>query len=133
MNGSLLMSGFALVGFIGFESLKVYKRLWAGLAPIPERRIEYFSVLVPVGLFVAGTAFAMDLDTAMKAIFMGFSVPASVKAVFDPVAKDGSASSSTTSLEQDRVEDIHVTKTPTIIRDQEPKSIYNIIRYYVSA
>lgn len=106
---------FALIGFIGFEALKVYKRLWSGQSPMPERRLEYFCVLLLIGVFVSAVAFASEPDGALKAIFLGFSVPASAKAVFEAIpTPSGTPTKLPDSIpsSQDAVDDIDVSRAP---------------------
>lgn len=131
MISNALTPGLAIVGLVGFESLKIYKRIWAGQHPIPKQRLEYFSVLISLALFVGAVGFATSPDTAIKAIFLGFAIPASVKAIFDPVAHDFSVADSHDCVgEEDKVEDIAVVVSPVRSTLSYSKATYRAIEYY---
>jgi hypothetical protein len=95
----------AIVGVFGFEGIRIYKRSLAGVDPIPKWRSAYFVGCVMVSGFAGVVAWAAELDSALKAIFLGFSIPANCKAVFSSELK-GLKSTEIESETSDNVDDI---------------------------
>src|SRR3569833_269646 len=81
---------FSIVGTLGFEALRVYKRTVAGHEPIPKWKREYYFGVCAVAVFAAACAWAAGVDEAMKALFVGFSIPANAKAILDGSVNLGS-------------------------------------------
>jgi hypothetical protein len=77
-----------LVGFLGYEGLKIYKGIWDGSSFPPKDRIVIYlvSVLV-IGLFSAFVAHIVASGNLGLAIYIGFSVPTSAKAILAPKSR----------------------------------------------
>lgn len=71
-----------LLGCVGFEALRFYKKILADEDPIPSNRLLYYSLtLLCLGLFSGSLAALMELPNKVYCLYVGFSVPSSVKAV----------------------------------------------------
>ena len=87
----MTLSGFALgiVGFLGFELLRIYKIMWHGkkkIAPLANT-VLYCFVLVIVGLFAGCVASAFAGGNALLSLYVGFSIPTNAKAFFGGLEK----------------------------------------------
>src|SRR5687768_14703419 len=80
---------FGVVGFAGFEALRIYKCLWAGHPVLPLNR-KYFYVLVVgvVAVFSGALATVLAHGSVGGAIYVGFSVPTGIKALLDRPGTD---------------------------------------------
>lgn len=98
---------YGIIGFLGFEGLKIYKRLWDGRPIIPlTRKSLYAAILLIVGAFSGVISLALGDGSIAKAVFVGFSVPSILKSLFEnPRAR-----------RQDPVEDIYIHKPRIIAR-----------------
>jgi len=75
---------YGLIGFLGFEALRVYKRLWARLPVSPSsKKWLYIAVLLALAAFSGFTAEALANGNKISAIFTGFSVPTGLKALLE--------------------------------------------------
>lgn len=76
---------YGIFGFIGFECLKIYKRAWTGKDFIPKEHLFIYVVsLLGLALFSGFLASVLSSGNLTYSIYVGFSVPSSVKAVLDP-------------------------------------------------
>ena len=67
---------FGVFGFAGFEGLRCYKRIIAGLPVVPKRSsYGYAIVLIVVGIFSGGCAYALAGENPKSALVIGFTVP----------------------------------------------------------
>lgn len=79
---------YGIIGFAGFEALRIYKRLWAGLEVIPERHFSvYVALLGILSGFAAACAHALANGNLANSLFIGFSVPTGIKAILEPAPK----------------------------------------------
>jgi hypothetical protein len=70
-----------VVGFVGFEALRIYKCLWAKQPVFPlSHRLLYFAVIAFLAIFGGFVASAMAGGNMVEAVFLGFSVPTGLKA-----------------------------------------------------
>ena len=75
---------FGVVGFLGFEGLRIYKRLYAKRAISPVREVWLYSAsLVVVAIFSGSLASACAMGNRALALYLGFSVPTNIKALFE--------------------------------------------------
>ena len=75
---------FGIIGFIGFEALRIYKRIWAGLPIIPENnKILYIVTIFFISIFSGSVSLGLAENNIIRALFLGFSVPTSMKAIFE--------------------------------------------------
>jgi len=82
---------FGIVGFLGFEALRWYKCMWTRRKVSPTRyAFLYPLTLIVVAAFSGAVAYAMAGKNLGRALYIGFSVPTSIKAVLAP-PKVGSA------------------------------------------
>jgi len=90
-----------IIGFLGYECLKIYKNSWRGKHFPPSHQLPVYIVsLVGLAAFSGYLAKALVSGNLASAIFVGFSLPANAKAIF------GSSS-----LEQSfQVDDIELAK-----------------------
>ncbi len=74
--------GYGLLGFAGFEGLRIYQRLWGKMDIVPANRpIIYVLILVALGAFSGGLAHILAKGQAITAIFIGFSVPTNARGI----------------------------------------------------
>jgi hypothetical protein len=75
---------YGMVGFIGFESLRIYKLLCAGLPITPHNRKRLYGMtLVCVAVFSGVVAHAFAQGNIIEAIYVGFSVPTGLKTLLE--------------------------------------------------
>lgn len=75
---------FGVIGFAGFEALRIYKCLWAGYPVLPiNHKYFYLIVVVVVALFSGAVATVISHGSVGEAIYVGFSVPTGIKALID--------------------------------------------------
>ena len=101
-------SGFALgiVGFLGFELLRIYKQVWRGrrkIAPLSNTPL-YVIILCVVGVFAGCVASAFAGTNSLLALYVGFSVPTNAKAFFAGAEPEASAVDDVT-LKRGRITD----------------------------
>ncbi|HXU37934.1 MAG TPA: hypothetical protein VN937_16340 [Blastocatellia bacterium] len=73
---------YGVIGFAGFEALRVYKCLWADHPVLPlNKKYFYFVVVLVMGAFSGSLAGALSHGSVVAAIYIGFSVPTNIKAV----------------------------------------------------
>lgn len=102
MNHSWILG---LVGFLGFEGLRIYKVVLRKRAAVPQKRygIYAFSIMLLL-IFSAFAAEIMAGGNKLTALFVGFSVPNGMKALFDDqIPRNG------TGTETVKVEDTRIT------------------------
>jgi hypothetical protein len=79
-----------MVGFVGFEMLRLYKRLWRGgkkkAAPLDNVTL-YCIILSFVGLFSGCVASAFAGPNPLLALYVGFSIPTNAKAILNGTAR----------------------------------------------
>jgi hypothetical protein len=98
---------FGVIGFAGFEGLRIYKCLWAGHPILPlNHKHFYFVVLAIVACFSGAIATAFSPSNAGEAIYIGFSVPTGIKALLDRPGGSGRKRKATRPADQ--VDDISV-------------------------
>jgi hypothetical protein len=96
---------FGVIGFCGFEGLRIYKCLWGGHPILPlSHKYFYFSVLLIVASFSGAISTALSHGNIGEAIYVGFSVPTGIKALLD--RPDGSRPQRKSAKSQDYVDDI---------------------------
>lgn len=81
MNHSWILG---IVGFIGFEGLRIYKAVLRSRPAIPQKRhgVYVFAVILLI-IFSAFAAEIMAGGNKLTALFVGFSVPTGMKTLFD--------------------------------------------------
>lgn len=71
----------AAIGFVGFEALRIYKIIVDGKKnPIPSSKILYSFTIIWLSVFSGIVAWAFDLQNRGLALYVGFSLPCSLKA-----------------------------------------------------
>ncbi len=76
---------YGALGFIGYECLKIYKRINARKIIVPKNnRSSYFVSLIGIAIFSGIIAGQLANESIITAIFIGFSVPTNIKAIFEP-------------------------------------------------
>ena len=94
---------FGVVGFLGFEALRIYKCLWARRAIVPSKRLFlYIATIILLCIFAAGLAAAFAGQNPGRALWIGFSVPTAIRAVMEP-ARRSSIDVDDVTLERGRV------------------------------
>lgn len=74
---------YGIVGFIGFEALKIYRKNEKGEPLFYNKQyFVYILTLIVLSLFSGVLAQAFAKDNISEAIFIGFSVPTNIKVVF---------------------------------------------------
>lgn len=124
---------FGVIGFLGFEALRIYKKVINGECPIPSNMIYiYIITIVVIGIFSGVVAMAMEPQVKAYAIFIGFSVPSSIKAILGKNSNDD-IGSRTRTIEVDDIETetIEEEKLKTTIT-QTPYTKYKrwIVTYF---
>lgn len=83
--------GCGILGFVGFECLRIYKVLWAGGKIVPsEKPMAYTIILLGISVFSGVIAHAFATGSVPKAMMVGFSVPSGIKAFTDKAKDDDS-------------------------------------------
>jgi hypothetical protein len=78
---------FGMIGFAGFEALRVYKKLNSRVSVIPKRnRVVYSGILVVLAVFAGACAYALAKNNPASALFIGFSVPNGIRALLQPAS-----------------------------------------------
>jgi len=74
-----------LLGFLGYEGLKVYKCSWDG-KPLPpkENFPPYLISIIVLGIFSSFVAHVLAAGNMGLALFIGFSIPTDAKAILEP-------------------------------------------------
>lgn len=81
MNHSWILG---IVGFIGFEGLRIYKAVLRKRAAVPQNRYGIYAFSITLLLVFSGfAAEIMAGGNKLTALFVGFSVPTGMKALFD--------------------------------------------------
>lgn len=71
---------FGIIGFLGFEGIKIRNRLWANLPIPPEnRKLWYALTLFCLSVFSGVVAMAVADGNIAKALYAGFSLPTVLK------------------------------------------------------
>jgi hypothetical protein len=74
-----------VIGFLGFEAIRIYKCQWAGRSVVPlKRRWLYAGTLFALGVFSGCVAFGIAGGNAGRALFIGFSVPTGIRTLLEP-------------------------------------------------
>lgn len=123
---------FALIGLAGFEGVRLLKRVFSEQPAIPDQTGVYLVALALVAIFTAGIGYAMDLDSAIKSIFVGFSVPSGAKTILEPQAKEISRAPSTaqSGSDEDHTDDIQVSTVFESEKANETWSISSVSNVY---
>jgi hypothetical protein len=74
---------FGVIGFLGYEGIRVYKRLRNSLDPFPVNKKYYIVILIWVGLFSGIVSYLLAGGNIIRALFIGFSIPSGIKAIID--------------------------------------------------
>ena len=75
---------FSIVGFSCYELLRIYKTLISNGDPIPQSHIKgYVITIVLLCIISTFVAFSLDINSKIHAIFVGFSLPCSVKNILN--------------------------------------------------
>jgi len=73
---------YGLIGFLGFEGLRIYKLLWANRPIVPSKRAFLYSItLICVATFAGFVAQVFANGNMAEAIYIGFTVPTGLKAL----------------------------------------------------
>ena len=73
---------YGIIGLLGFEGMRVYKRMWAGLKIRPQKTLWlYIAILVFLSLFSGACAHALANGNLASALFIGFSVPTGIRSI----------------------------------------------------
>jgi hypothetical protein len=95
-----MMFVYGVVGFFGFEALRIYKRIWAKKSIVPLGMVWlYLACLLILAAMAAAVANALSDGRAGLAIYLGFSLPTSAKTIFEQPLRRGS---------EDSVDDIEI-------------------------
>ncbi|NQT85195.1 hypothetical protein HQ560_00425, partial [bacterium] len=79
-----------VIGLIGFECLKIYKRAWSDQPFSPRKQLLlYLLSLVGLAVFSGFAAVALAPGNFAHAIFLGFSIPNGAKAILAPAHRKG--------------------------------------------
>lgn len=74
---------YGCIGFIGFEAIRIYKKLTdKGIKETPFPKgyvIVYISVIIIIIFFSGTLSSTFALKNPLKSIFIGFSVPSCIK------------------------------------------------------
>jgi hypothetical protein len=75
---------YGIIGFVAFETWRIYKRLWAG-KPIPPFKNRWiYAVIVVLMASVSGAiAGLMSHGSAIEALLLGFSIPSSLNMILE--------------------------------------------------
>lgn len=112
---------FGVIGFAGFEGLRIYKCLWGGYPVLPLNHKQfYFVVIAVVALFSGAVATVFSQGSVGEAIYIGFSVPTGIKAILD---HPSSFEKRARSLPQDHTDDVELAP---------PRFIDYVRRHYFS-
>jgi hypothetical protein len=78
---------YGVIGFVGFEALRIYKCLWGKRPIVPaEKAWWYTGTVVTLGIFAGIFANAVSPDNNLEALYLGFSVPCGLKALLEPTS-----------------------------------------------
>jgi hypothetical protein len=96
-----------IIGFLGFEGLKIYKVVWVSKKPFPpeNRLLWYVLAIIGISILSGFMAVALAKGDLFRAIIIGFLVPSGIKTIFEPVIKGGVEGSSDL-----QVDDIHLSE-----------------------
>jgi hypothetical protein len=104
------ISVYGIIGFLGFEALKIYKKLDSHEPIVYNKQyFLYFTILILLSVFSGVLAHAFASDNITEAIFVGFSVPTNIKVIFNKMPAKEKSNDST------NVEDIDELKPKNII------------------
>ena len=79
---------YGILGFVGFEGLKIYKRIWGGKRPLPKCNLyAYFIMIIVIATFSGFVSVLFSKGNLAEALFIGFSIPSSCKAIIEPIRK----------------------------------------------
>ena len=71
---------YALIGFAGFEALRIYKKLWASTSVPPlGNRWLYLVIVAMLAVFVGTVVTVLNIQNRGLAVYIGFSVPTNAK------------------------------------------------------
>lgn len=74
---------YGMLGFCGFEALRIYDLIWKGKRIPPKSNIPlYILIIIILGVFSGICAHGLSNGTLAGAIFVGFSVPSSIESIF---------------------------------------------------
>ncbi len=80
-----MINYYGIIGFLGFEFLKIYKRIWSKKSLFPKKYVlVYIISIIGIGLFSGILSNLFAPDNVIEAIFIGFSVPTSIKTILEP-------------------------------------------------
>ena len=75
---------YGIIGLVGFEALRIYKRIWANLPFTPRRNVGLYLLTICCLAFFSGfAAHALANGSIVNSMFVGFSVPTGLKALTD--------------------------------------------------
>jgi len=99
---------FGVIGFGGFEGLRIYKCLWGGHPILPlSHKYFYIFALSIVAFFSGAISTALSHGNIGEAIYIGFSVPTGIKALLE--RPDGLRPQRKSAKSQDHVDDISLS------------------------
>jgi hypothetical protein len=108
------------LGFILFESLKIYKKIWANKKLIPKDRVLlYFFSLLGIAILSGFVADYISVGSFGESVFIGFSVPNAIKTMIDPINK-----SEPNEYQAIEVDDIYLNDQ----NDSKKSRIYNNLK-----
>lgn len=102
---------YGIIGFVGFEALRVYKRLNSGQPAVPQQTGLYVLVILILAVFAGFIAHVFGHGNVMQSLVLGFSVPSGVKTILEPSEKRQKSPNDTIEY-NDTVDDID-SRPPT--------------------
>jgi hypothetical protein len=100
---------YGLLGFVAFETLKIYNRLWSRKTIIPSNHKAYFTTVVILAIFAGAAAHGLAGGSVLRALIFGFSVPSGLKAIVE-------TSRAHAFRREDLVDDVELRKPNTLGR-----------------
>lgn len=81
---------YGLLGFVGYEGLKFYKRSWDNKTLIAKTHLKaYIFAFITVGLFASVVSHLLSDGNNAIAIYIGFSLPTSAEKILSPKGSSG--------------------------------------------
>ena len=102
---------YGVIGFLGFEGLRIYKVLWADIPIAPHNKKYLYGItIICLSVFSSIVAHAFSNGNIVEALYIGFSVPTGLKALSDkPHRKDKPITDNV-----DGIDDIEIRKSNTV-------------------
>jgi len=79
---------YGIIGFIAFESIKIYKKLWSNKRLITKQNMAiYIIIIIVIAAFSGILAQTIANDNKVEAMFIGFSVPNNISVILHTIEK----------------------------------------------